>query len=212
MIAAHPASTTPPGRWRTNTTILCDGPAPDALDVQAAGARTPQRRLDLPTAGACRSLRPGLVASGANRQWYHLEAGGGDGHQRDPVAMTEYLGTDDEFDTSITDFSRRYADQNKIDYKAFVEPSAPGGSPPSKESDRRDRFDTVGRGSSSLGEEAAGRSLHDPSGPVPATCTVSDQHPLVPVPPNFQPVEESTHGDDGCPVHGAADPDGRRAG
>jgi predicted alpha/beta hydrolase len=39
----------------------------------------------------------------------------------DPVAMTEYLGTDDEFDTSITDFSRRYADHNKIDYKAFVD-------------------------------------------------------------------------------------------
>jgi len=39
----------------------------------------------------------------------------------DPVAMTEYLGTDDEFDTSITDFSRRYADQNEKDYQAFVD-------------------------------------------------------------------------------------------
>ena len=38
----------------------------------------------------------------------------------DPVAMTEYLGTDDEFDTSITDFAGRYADQNEQDYQAFA--------------------------------------------------------------------------------------------
>jgi uncharacterized protein (DUF2252 family) len=39
----------------------------------------------------------------------------------DTVAMAAYLGEDDEFDTSITDFSRRYADQNEIDYQAFVD-------------------------------------------------------------------------------------------
>ena len=39
----------------------------------------------------------------------------------DPVAMAAYLGAGDEFDTSITDFSRRYADQNEIDYQAFVD-------------------------------------------------------------------------------------------
>jgi len=39
----------------------------------------------------------------------------------DPVAMAAYLGEDDEFDASITDFSRRYADQNEIDYQAFVD-------------------------------------------------------------------------------------------
>jgi uncharacterized protein (DUF2252 family) len=38
----------------------------------------------------------------------------------DPVAMAEYLGDSDEFDTSITDFSERYADQNERDYKEFV--------------------------------------------------------------------------------------------
>ena len=38
----------------------------------------------------------------------------------DPVAMASYLGAGDEFDASITDFSRRYADQNEIDYQAFV--------------------------------------------------------------------------------------------
>ena len=35
-------------------------------------------------------------------------------------AMTSYLGDGDEFDKSITDFSQRYADQNEIDYQAFV--------------------------------------------------------------------------------------------
>jgi len=38
----------------------------------------------------------------------------------DPVAMAEYLGTSDAFDTSITDFSQRYADQNERDYQEFV--------------------------------------------------------------------------------------------
>jgi uncharacterized protein (DUF2252 family) len=38
----------------------------------------------------------------------------------DPVAMAEYLGDSDEFDQAITDFSARYADQNDIDYQAFV--------------------------------------------------------------------------------------------
>ena len=38
----------------------------------------------------------------------------------DPVAMAEYLGPDDAFDRSITDFSERYADQNEQDYEQFV--------------------------------------------------------------------------------------------
>ncbi len=38
----------------------------------------------------------------------------------DPVAMAEYLGESDAFDTSITDFSQRYADQNERDYQEFV--------------------------------------------------------------------------------------------
>ena len=44
------------------------------------------------------------------------------GHARsgDPVAMNAYLGGDDSFDTSITDFSARYADQNDKDYQAFA--------------------------------------------------------------------------------------------
>jgi hypothetical protein len=38
----------------------------------------------------------------------------------DPIAITAYLGKGDGFDQSITDFSKRYADQNERDYKAFV--------------------------------------------------------------------------------------------
>jgi hypothetical protein len=38
----------------------------------------------------------------------------------DPVAMAAYLGRDDTFDRSITDFSERYADQNQQDYEEFV--------------------------------------------------------------------------------------------
>ena len=38
----------------------------------------------------------------------------------DPVAIAAYLGTTDAFDTSITDFSQRYADQNERDYQQFV--------------------------------------------------------------------------------------------
>jgi uncharacterized protein (DUF2252 family) len=38
----------------------------------------------------------------------------------DPVTLTSYLGRDDAFDRSITDFSERYADQNEKDYEQFV--------------------------------------------------------------------------------------------
>jgi uncharacterized protein (DUF2252 family) len=39
----------------------------------------------------------------------------------DPIAIAEYLGEDDQFDRSISDFAKRYADQNELDYKAFAE-------------------------------------------------------------------------------------------
>jgi hypothetical protein len=39
----------------------------------------------------------------------------------DPIAIAEYLGEDDQFDRSIVDFARRYADQNEQDYQAFAE-------------------------------------------------------------------------------------------
>jgi uncharacterized protein (DUF2252 family) len=39
----------------------------------------------------------------------------------DPIAIAEYLGEDDQFDQSITDFSTRYADQNERDYQRFAD-------------------------------------------------------------------------------------------
>jgi uncharacterized protein (DUF2252 family) len=39
----------------------------------------------------------------------------------DAVELAAYLGTSDKFDSSITDFSERYADQNERDYQAFAE-------------------------------------------------------------------------------------------
>jgi uncharacterized protein (DUF2252 family) len=38
----------------------------------------------------------------------------------DPIAITEYLGEDDQFDQAITDFAKGYADQNERDYQAFT--------------------------------------------------------------------------------------------
>jgi uncharacterized protein (DUF2252 family) len=38
----------------------------------------------------------------------------------DPVAIAAYLGEDDQFDRSITDFAERYAEQNERDYQVFT--------------------------------------------------------------------------------------------
>jgi len=38
----------------------------------------------------------------------------------DPVAIAAYLGKNDKFDQSVTDFSVRYADHNEGDYEAFT--------------------------------------------------------------------------------------------
>jgi uncharacterized protein (DUF2252 family) len=39
----------------------------------------------------------------------------------DPVAIAAYLGEDDQFDRSMVDFAKHYADQNELDYQAFAE-------------------------------------------------------------------------------------------
>jgi Uncharacterized protein conserved in bacteria (DUF2252) len=41
-----------------------------------------------------------------------------DARSGDPVAIAEYLGEDDQFDRSITNFAKRHADQNERDYQA----------------------------------------------------------------------------------------------
>ena len=38
----------------------------------------------------------------------------------DPIAIAAYLGEDDQFERSITDFAKRYADQTEQDYQAFA--------------------------------------------------------------------------------------------
>jgi sugar/nucleoside kinase (ribokinase family) len=44
----------------------------------------------------------------------------------DPVAIAAYLGRNDSFDRSVTDFCERYADQNERDYQAFAEAVSSG--------------------------------------------------------------------------------------
>jgi uncharacterized protein (DUF2252 family) len=39
----------------------------------------------------------------------------------DPIAISAYLGANDDFDQSIVSFSERYADQNEKDYRAFID-------------------------------------------------------------------------------------------
>jgi hypothetical protein len=38
----------------------------------------------------------------------------------DVIAMASYLGDADTFETALTDFAVRYADQNELDYQAFT--------------------------------------------------------------------------------------------
>jgi uncharacterized protein (DUF2252 family) len=44
----------------------------------------------------------------------------------DPVAIAAYLGNSDQFDTSITGFAERYADQNERDYHTFTDAISAG--------------------------------------------------------------------------------------
>ena len=39
----------------------------------------------------------------------------------DPIAIDAYLANTDDFDRSVNEFSRRYADQNERDYQAFID-------------------------------------------------------------------------------------------
>ena len=38
----------------------------------------------------------------------------------DPISISEYLGDDDTFDRAMTDFAKRYAKRNELDYQEFV--------------------------------------------------------------------------------------------
>ena len=52
------------------------------------------------------------------RAWWTLARA----HARsgDPVAIAEYLGDSEAFDTSVTGFAELYAEQNEQDYQEFV--------------------------------------------------------------------------------------------
>jgi hypothetical protein len=39
----------------------------------------------------------------------------------DPIAISSYLGSTDQFDQSIVAFSERYAEQNEQDYRGFID-------------------------------------------------------------------------------------------
>jgi hypothetical protein len=45
------------------------------------------------------------------------------------VAIAEYLGQDDGFDEAITDLSKRYAEQNELDYQALTDAIRTGQGP-----------------------------------------------------------------------------------
>jgi Uncharacterized protein conserved in bacteria (DUF2252) len=49
-----------------------------------------------------------------------VDAGPGARPVGDPIAIAACLGESDEFDTSLTDFSQRYAGQSERDYQVFV--------------------------------------------------------------------------------------------
>jgi hypothetical protein len=51
----------------------------------------------------------------AGGRWPEAHARSGD-----PIAIAACLGDGDAFDTSVTDFAQRYADQNERDYRQFV--------------------------------------------------------------------------------------------
>ena len=65
------------------------------------------------------SMLPGALAFYARACGWTLARA----HARsgDPIAIAEYLGDDDQFDRSISDFAKRYADQNELDYQAFAD-------------------------------------------------------------------------------------------
>jgi sugar/nucleoside kinase (ribokinase family) len=63
---------------------------------------------------AARHERAGAQSHGWTLARAHARSG-------DPVAIAAYLGGSDEFDDSIVDFAKRYADQNERDYQEFID-------------------------------------------------------------------------------------------
>jgi uncharacterized protein (DUF2252 family) len=74
---------------------------------------------DMKASAEVESMVPGALALYARICGWTLARA----HARsgDPIAIAAYLGADDQFDRSISDFATRYADQNELDYQAFAD-------------------------------------------------------------------------------------------
>ena len=74
---------------------------------------------DMKGSAEVESMLPGALAFYARACGWTLARA----HARsgDPIAIAAYLGEGDQFDRSISDFAKRYADQNELDYQAFAD-------------------------------------------------------------------------------------------
>ena len=73
---------------------------------------------DMKTSAVIESMTPAALSFYADLCGWTLARA----HARsgDVIAMASYLGDADTFETAITDFAVRYADQNELDYQAFT--------------------------------------------------------------------------------------------
>ena len=74
---------------------------------------------DMKASAEVETMKPGALAFYARTCGWTLARA----HARsgDPIAIAAYLGEDDQFDRSMVDFAKRYADQNELDYQAFAD-------------------------------------------------------------------------------------------
>jgi Uncharacterized protein conserved in bacteria (DUF2252) len=101
----------------SNWPVRSRGPLPGASNVTKIFLGW--TRGDMKGSALVEAMQPfGLTAYARICAWTLARAHARSG---DPIAISEYLGDDDAFDQSITDFSERYADQNERDFQEFVD-------------------------------------------------------------------------------------------
>ena len=74
---------------------------------------------DMKASADVESLSP--AALGFYAHWCGWTLARAHARSGDPIAIASYLGESDALDKSVTDFAKRYADQNERDYEAFIE-------------------------------------------------------------------------------------------
>ena len=74
---------------------------------------------DMKASADVESLSPAALAFYAH--WCGWTLARAHARSGDPIAIASYLGESDALDKSVTDFAKRYADQNERDYEAFIE-------------------------------------------------------------------------------------------